>query len=101
MHLDDTPIKIVTEIIILGKLLKEIVWSKPARRVGRYLFKKINSVPLEHLFIKKNVKGVRAKFRRKLPPGLQKEHINSRLLHSLEVVRFGTALNSDLQKKLI
>lgn len=45
MHLDDTPIKVITEIIVLGKLLKEIVWSKPVRRAGRYLFKKINSVP--------------------------------------------------------
>jgi hypothetical protein len=45
MHLDDTPIKVITEIIVLGKLLKDIVWSKTARRIGASLFKKIKSVP--------------------------------------------------------
>ncbi|HZU32744.1 MAG TPA: hypothetical protein VFB79_16625 [Candidatus Angelobacter sp.] len=45
MHLDDTPIKVITEILVFGKLLKEVVWSKPVRRFGRSLFKKTISVP--------------------------------------------------------
>lgn len=40
MHLDDTPIKIITEIIVLGKLLKEVVWSKPVRGIAKSLLKK-------------------------------------------------------------
>jgi hypothetical protein len=54
MHLDDTPIKVVTEVIVLGKLLKEIVLSKPARHFGRSLFKKIFSVPRGISFLKKS-----------------------------------------------
>lgn len=54
MHLDDTPIKFLTEIIVLGKLLKEIAWSKPARRVGRYISKKICDFSLQRFFLKES-----------------------------------------------
>ena len=54
MHLDDTPIKVLTEIIVLGKLLKDIVWSKPARRIGRYLSKKTHIFSVQRLFLKKS-----------------------------------------------
>jgi len=45
MHWDDTPITRMTEILVLAKLLKELVWTKTSRRIGASLFKKISSVP--------------------------------------------------------
>ena len=56
MHLDDTPIKVVTEIIVLGKLLKDIVWSKPARRMVKSVFKKTEFLwyHSRSLFLKKS-----------------------------------------------
>jgi hypothetical protein len=59
MHLDDTPIKIITEILVLGKLVKELVCSKTARHIGASLFKKISSVPRGISFFKKSESRLR------------------------------------------
>jgi hypothetical protein len=89
MHWDNAPITRTTEILVLAKLLKELVWTKTSRRIGAFLFKKVISVP----------RGIRNSFKK--TGKLLTHNLGGNLTFSgILTTQYLPAVSAALQKKL-